>query len=113
MQKLALLANLSSLWQRKHQEELSKVSSESFAKQQEIRAKAEGDLKKFYEKRSANIQKGSNANREKEKAFLADRDANLDHGDSWERVAKFCDFQKQIGERDTSRMKQLLLALKH
>ena len=75
---------------------------------------AAGDAwEKMYRERQEMIANTKASNREAEEQFVSDRDKALTSGETWERVAFFCDFQLSGEGRDTSRMRELLIQLKH
>jgi hypothetical protein len=51
--------------------------------------------------------------RDAEVSFVEARDKALTAGETWARVAFFCDFQLKGEGRDTSRMRDLLIQLKN
>eukprot|EP00918_Siedleckia_nematoides_P031450 GHVU01068053.1.p2 GENE.GHVU01068053.1~~GHVU01068053.1.p2 ORF type:complete len:119 (-),score=26.03 GHVU01068053.1:697-1053(-) len=89
------------------------------AEKRRIREESAEVLRKWRETREAEIQRRKAANRMSEEAALAARRENMSaatstgKGTNWARVCSFIDFTKETGERDTSRMKGLLLQLKN
>lgn len=66
----------------------------------------------MYAERQRVVQANKAKNREAEADFVAARDKALTEGETWQRVAFFCDFQLSGEGRDTSRMRELLIKLK-
>jgi len=104
-------------WRLEHDEFLARKASASEEKHSEIKARARQEVEEFYQKRAQQKEKNEKATREAEEKYLADRDALLsadtNYGD-WERVNRFIDFkQGHVGEKDTSRMRKILIELKH
>ena len=59
------------------------------------------------------IDENKKRNRDEEDSFVKERDNALTQGDTWERVAFFCDFQLKGEGRDTNKMRELLIQLKN
>eukprot|EP00026_Physarum_polycephalum_P017584 Phypoly_transcript_18852.p1 GENE.Phypoly_transcript_18852~~Phypoly_transcript_18852.p1 ORF type:complete len:208 (+),score=46.22 Phypoly_transcript_18852:51-626(+) len=100
-------------YQIKHEEYLKEKATKSHEKHQAILDKAKSDIDNFYKERALKRDKAESANRSAEQQFITDRDANLAAGDSWESVGKLTDLQAKPLGKDTSRMKQVLVQLKH
>ena len=93
-------------WQEEHNKYLDEKSSKENQEQQELREKAGQTWDQMYAERQALKDTNAKANREAEDDFIKARDQALTSGETWERVAFFCDFQLSGEGRDTSRMRE-------
>ena len=100
-------------YQTKHEEYLRQKAAKSHEKHQAILDKAKADIDNFYKERALKRDKAEASNRSAEQQFITDRDSNLAAGDSWESVGKLTDLQAKPLGKDTARMKQVLVQLKH
>jgi hypothetical protein len=101
-------------WDVEHSRALDdKAAKENKDREAAIEA-ARAELDAFYADRSSSIGAKQDSNRDAEARFIADRDAALTSGEPWDRAAFFCDFQQRAeAARDTGRMRELMIGLKH
>jgi len=103
-------------WRIEQQEKLAAKAAASDTALQARIAAAQEALSTFYAERSDTSAKRASANREDEARYIEDRDAAM-VADSWESVCKLVDLKdkedKKGVEKDTSRMRGLLVKLKH
>jgi len=92
---------------------LEEKNRESETKIKEMKAQAEKDLNAFYEERSARTTKARQENRSN--SGNANRDeVPADDKKAWANVVSLVDFKQSRGDgKDVSRMKQVLIALRH
>ncbi|OHT03418.1 Clathrin light chain [Tritrichomonas foetus] len=99
-------------WERKRQEEIQKIDAELSAQDEELRKQASASLDKYYKGLKESQEKRAQCNIETDQQFLSTQ-SNTDIP-TWERVVGYIDFNRSdLHERDASRMKSLLLQLKH
>lgn len=106
-------------WEERHEKELEMKVKEEDSEKARIRAAAAEQRAKWEAERQAKIEKTKKANRMEEQVGLqAAQDSfdkvNSTDGISWERVYQLIDFNREPtpGQRDTSRMKQLLFQMR-
>jgi len=100
-------------WRIEQQEKLSAKAAASDAALQTRVAEAQEALATFYAERTEMTQKRATQNRAAEAEYVQERDAAM-IADSWESVCKLVDLkEKDKEEKSTSRMRGLLVQLKH
>lgn len=102
-------------WRIAQQEKLAEKAAASDAALQTRLAEAQEALSTFYAERTDKTTKRAAENRTAEAAYVQERDAAM-IADSWESVCKLVDLkgtEKPKEEKDTSRMRGLLVQLKH
>ena len=99
-------------WQEKKNQEIAVIDQQESEEIAKIRSKAQEELDAFNKKideAQANRAKHNKAVDEETKASLEENPTN-----KWERVVKYIDFNRsELHEKDVSKMKSLLLQLKH
>jgi len=100
-------------WTIKHEEDLAEKARKSEEKHREILDEASQSLERFYNERAVKREKAQAANREDEKQFVAVRDSTLAGTTNWDSVSQLVDFNSKPLGKDTSRMKKILVELKH
>lgn len=102
-------------------EQQEKVAAKAAAAETALAAKlaeAQTKIQEFYAERATMAEKRAATNRSTEKSYIEDRDAAM-VADSWASVCGLVDLSKQTEEKpkevvfDTSRMRQVLVQLKH
>ncbi|KAI8978306.1 clathrin light chain-domain-containing protein [Trametes punicea] len=108
-------------WREKQAEEIKARDEASKAKRQETIAKAERAIDQFYEEYAAKKERNIRENKEHEEEFLANLNASLSQGTTWQRICDIIELQnsqsKTIaragpGATDLTRFKEVLLRLK-
>merc|ERR1719221_92258 len=107
-------------WRIEQQEKLAAKAAVAEEKLAERVAEAQDAIAQFYAERADLATKRATANREEEAAYIEARDAAM-VADSWESVWKLIDVKTDKEEtatvkdpsKETTRMKQVLLKLKH
>jgi len=100
-------------WRIEQQEKLAAKASAAEAALAQRIAEAQASLTTFYEERSETSAKRAAANREAEARYVEDRDAAM-VADSWASVCNLVDLKEKEGSvKDTSRMRGMLVQLKH
>ncbi|KAI0629443.1 clathrin light chain-domain-containing protein [Trametes polyzona] len=108
-------------WREKQAEEIKARDEASKAKRQETIGKAERAIDQFYEEYAAKKERNIRENKEHEEEFLANLNASLSQGTTWERICDIIELQnsqsKTIartgpGATDLTRFKEVLLRLK-
>jgi len=99
-------------WERAHEQELTVLAGKESAEKKQTREGATSALNQWYDERKAETTQKASQNRKEEAEFVSSRDSLATAGTPWERVASLCDFTHDSSNRDTSRMKSLLLRLK-
>eukprot|EP01068_Selenidium_serpulae_P008771 Selendium_serpulae@DN5069_c0_g1_i2.p2 len=106
-------------WEEKHEVELEQKAKAEDSERTRLRKLAVEQVAKWESERQAAIEKTRKANRMEEKVALQAKQDSFDKsnradGISWERVYQLIDFNKEpsAGQRDTSRMKQLLFQMR-
>jgi len=105
-----------SVYRREHEDYLEQKDRNSESARRELLTKASGAIDEFNHTRSEKRDKQLAKNREDEKKFVRERDAILEGGNyanDWERVGALIDFKAPAIGRDTSRLRKLLIELKH
>jgi uncharacterized protein with von Willebrand factor type A (vWA) domain len=98
-------------WEREKQIELREKDAQDEARSADLKAAAGSSLKDYLAKLSEAQEKRAVHNRELDDQKMADLEAT---GNQWEKVVKFIDFNRSdLHQRDISKMKTLLLQLKH
>ncbi|RWS28869.1 Clathrin light chain A-like protein, partial [Leptotrombidium deliense] len=100
-------------WREEHQRLLEEKDKEEAKRKDELRESAQKELEEWYLRYSEQLEKSKNSNRLAEKEWIAERDAESP-GLEWEKIARMCDFNPKSSrnQRDTSRMRSILLQLK-
>ncbi|KAI9062458.1 hypothetical protein FKP32DRAFT_1574109 [Trametes sanguinea] len=108
-------------WREKQAAEIKARDEASKAKRQETIAKAERAIDSFYEEYAAKKERNIRENKEHEEEFLANLNASLTQGTTWQRICDIIDLQNSQsktlartgpGATDLSRFKEVLLRLK-
>ncbi|PPQ98360.1 hypothetical protein CVT26_013616 [Gymnopilus dilepis] len=108
-------------WREKQQEEIRARDEASKARRQETIAKAERDIEEFYENYAKKKERSIRDNKNSEAEFLADLQASLSAGTTWDRICNLIELQNSqsktlartgAGTTDLSRFKEVLLRLK-
>lgn len=101
------------LWREEQQKMLEIKDAEEDKKKEELRETARKELDDWYARYKEQIEKAKLNNRNAEKEWVADRDAESP-GQEWERIARLCDFNPKSSRstKDTSRMRSIILQLK-
>eukprot|EP01114_Cavostelium_apophysatum_P009747 TRINITY_DN22_c0_g3_i1.p1 TRINITY_DN22_c0_g3~~TRINITY_DN22_c0_g3_i1.p1 ORF type:complete len:190 (-),score=33.06 TRINITY_DN22_c0_g3_i1:109-678(-) len=106
-----------SVYRAEHDKKLDEKARRSEEKREKIISEANDNINQFYHKRDEQKEKNRSTNRTNEKTFVADRDAVLSGSASsneWARVATLVDFKTTTTSmKDTSRMRKILIDLKH
>eukprot|EP01112_Ceratiomyxa_fruticulosa_P009701 TRINITY_DN2541_c0_g1_i2.p1 TRINITY_DN2541_c0_g1~~TRINITY_DN2541_c0_g1_i2.p1 ORF type:complete len:216 (+),score=67.71 TRINITY_DN2541_c0_g1_i2:233-880(+) len=100
-------------WNIKHEEELGEKARKSEEKHRQVLDEANQSLERFYNERAVKREKTQAVNREEEKQFVTVRDNTLAATTSWDAVSQLVDFNSKPLGKDTSRMKKILVELKH
>ncbi|CEL95467.1 unnamed protein product [Vitrella brassicaformis CCMP3155] len=99
-------------WEEKHNAELDDKNRQEDEAKKQARAKAQEDIKKWYEEYKLSVAKRKEQNQLEEKEAMAARETDLTRDNAWERVCTMVDLNKE-SQRDTSRMKQTFIQLKN
>jgi len=106
-------------WRIEQQEKVAAKAATAESAMAGKLAEAQSSIETFYAERTETTAKRATANRVAEKQYIEDRDAAM-VADSWASVCGLIDTSKQVGEEkpkevtfDTSRMRQVLVQLKH
>ena len=99
-------------WRMEQQEKLAAKAAAAEAAQATRLAEAQASITTFYEERAEKTAKRAAANRESEARYVEDRDAAM-VADSWASVCQLVDLKEKEGAKDTSRMRGILVQLKH
>lgn len=101
------------IWREEQQQMLEVKDAEEEKKKLELRESAQKELDDWYARYKEQIEKSKLNNRNAEKEWVADRDAESP-GQEWERIARLCDFNPKSSRstKDTSRMRSIILQLK-
>lgn len=102
-------------WRERQAAQIERRDAESARKKEETVNKARQAIDDFYDNYNNKRDKTIAGIRKEQEEFLAKRDETTSGGTSWERIAKLIDTKdtKAVrGDRDVSRMRELLLALK-
>jgi len=104
-----------SIYQTKHNKFLDEKSAKSEQKRQEHLTEANVTIENFYKRRTEEREAKHIKNRQSEEKFLKENTALLQGtgGNEWERISKLIDFKQAPVGRDTTRLRKLLLDLKH
>ncbi|XP_035219671.1 clathrin light chain-like isoform X2 [Stegodyphus dumicola] len=101
------------MWREEQQKMLEIKDAEEEKKKLELQQTAKKELDDWYARYREQIEKAKLNNRNAEKEWVADRDAESP-GQEWERIARLCDFNPKSSRstKDTSRMRSIILQLK-
>lgn len=102
-------------WRERQAAQIERRDAESARKKEETVAKARQAIDDFYDNYNNKRDKAITGIRKEQEEFLAKRDETTSGGTSWERIVKLIDTKdtKAVrGDRDVSRMRELLLSLK-
>lgn len=102
-----------SKWEKEHDEKLLAKSKEESENHQKALAQGKEDTDKFFEERKARCEAKRKQNAEEEEARREALKKILEEGDPWVQSAKLIDYQKAAGAKDSSRMRHVLISLKH
>lgn len=98
-------------WERSKKDEIAELDRKNDSADEELRSEARDKLDKFNETVRQAQEKREQHNKELEEQFLAEQKSE---GKSWEKVVGYIDFNRtDLHEHDVSKMKTLLLQLKH
>lgn len=102
-------------WRERQQLQIQRRDEASARKKEETIIKARQAIDDFYDNYNNKRDKTIEGIRKEQEEFLAKRDETTSGGTTWERIVKLIDTKdaKAIrGDRDVSRMRELLLSLK-
>ncbi|KAF9047477.1 clathrin light chain [Panaeolus papilionaceus] len=108
-------------WREKQQAEIKARDEASKARRNETIDKAERSIEEFYENYADKKKKAIRDNKNSEAEYLADLNASLSSGTTWERICTLIDLQNSqskthartgAGTTDLTRFKDVLLRLK-
>lgn len=102
-------------WRERQAAQIERRDNNSARKKEETVQKARQAIDDFYDNYNNKRDKAIVSIRKEQEEFLAKRDETTSGGTSWERIAKLIDTKdtKAVrGDRDVSRMRELLLTLK-
>jgi len=102
-----------SVYQREHDRFLEEKTRASQAKKEQLLSTARAEIDAFYQKRAQSREKALSANKRGEEKFLSERASVNSSGNLWAGVGSLLDFKATVIGRDTSRMRKVLLDLKH
>lgn len=100
-------------YQIKHDSLLREKAARSEEKHKQITAKAQADITNFYKEKALARESTEANNRVSEQQFIADLESTLANAQSWESVGNLVDLQAKPVGKDTTRMRQILVQLKH
>lgn len=99
-------------WEAEKNQELTQNDSANQEKDNQIRTEASEKLQAFFETLSEAQKNRAKHNLEVDQEFIADLES--ESAQKWEKVVKYIDFNRtDLHERDNTKMKSLLLQLKH
>ncbi|CAA7258987.1 unnamed protein product [Cyclocybe aegerita] len=108
-------------WREKQQAEIKARDEASKLRKEETIDKAERAIEEFYENYSKKKERNIRDNKNSEAEYLAEMQASLSHGTTWERICTLIELQNSqsktiartgAGTTDLSRYKEVLLRLK-
>jgi len=100
-------------WRLEREEKLAAKAAEAEAALKSKIEEAQGQIATFYADLKEKSEKRAQTNLEAESTYIAERDASI-QADSWQTVCGMVDLKEKAGqEKDTGRMRQLLVQLKH
>lgn len=101
------------IWREEQQQMLEVKDAEEEIKKKELKESAKKELDDWYTRYREQIEKAKLNNRNAEKEWVAERDAESP-GQEWERIARLCDFNPKSSRstKDTTRMRSIILQLK-
>ena len=102
-----------SKWEKEHEEKLLTKSKEESEKHQKALAQAKEDTEQFFGERKQRCEAKKRQNAEEEELRRENLKKILEEGDPWIQSAKLIDYQKTAGTKDSSRMRHVLISLKH
>lgn len=99
-------------WEQEKKEEIAVKDAEEQKLDEEIKIKAKAAADAFYKNLEEAQEKRHLHNKEVDEQTIAAQESTLEN--QWERVVSYIDFNRtDLHEKDVSRMKSLLLQLKH
>jgi len=100
-------------WREEQEKMLFEKDENEERKKEELKESAKQELEDWYKHHSEQIEKTRAQNRNAEKEYVMDRDADVP-GEEWEHIAKLCDFNPKLSKntKDVSRMRSIILQLK-
>jgi len=108
-------------WREKQREEIEGRDAASKRRREDTIASAERDIEEFYENYAKKKEKSIRENKNTEAEFLAEMQASLSSGTTWERICNLVELQNSqskttarngAGTTDLTRYKEILLRLK-
>lgn len=102
-------------WRERQQLQIQRRDEQSARKMEETMEKARQAIDDFYENYNEKRDKNIESIRKEQEEYLSKRDETTSGGTSWERIVKLIDTKdtKAVrGDRDVSRMRELLLSLR-
>lgn len=96
-------------WESAHELELQEKARKEEEQKKANREKAQKEMNQWYAERKQMMEQRKQLNRSEQTTLTQDKDG----GEPWERVNKLVNFGSEGGQRDTSRMKQLLIQVKN
>lgn len=104
-----------SQWRERQAQQIARRDEQSAKKKEETTARARQAIDDFYDTYNAKRDKKIEGIRKEQDEFLAKRDESTSGGTTWERIVKLIDLKDtktmRGGDRDVSRMRELLLTL--
>jgi len=100
-------------YQVKHEALLQEKAARAEEKRQQTLAKAQADITNFYKEKALARETREANNRVSEQHFVSDLETTLANAQSWESVGNLVDLQAKPIGKDTTRMRQILVQLKH
>jgi len=102
-------------WSNKHEEELLAKKGDEEKRLDIVRDVAREVLKKMYTERVIRTEQAKERNKHTEDVYKEERDLLLSKGSDWERVVSLIDLSGSYssGSKDRSRMREILIKLKH
>jgi len=105
--------NMNSIGRSMDNNVLEEKARKSEEKRNALVEKANNDVAEFYKQRTESKEKNFKLRRQEEKEFLVTKDLLEKSGKSWDLVGSHINFKSNIGVKDTSRMKKVLIDLKN
>jgi hypothetical protein len=99
-------------WRRQWRERMEEKDAAARKAKQERQEKARAALAQFYEQRESHKEKMQANNRAEEQELLAKQSDEKTNDNPWERIVSLID-TKEDAEKDVSRMKEMMIQLKH
>eukprot|EP01120_Amphizonella_sp_Union-15-10_P012080 TRINITY_DN5312_c0_g1_i1.p1 TRINITY_DN5312_c0_g1~~TRINITY_DN5312_c0_g1_i1.p1 ORF type:complete len:168 (-),score=67.72 TRINITY_DN5312_c0_g1_i1:29-532(-) len=98
-------------WQEKHRQYLAEKAAKSKERHQKALEEAKQTIQQFYQQRAANLEKVRSTNRQKQDSEGGTEE--LHTGNDWQTIASLVDFSRPTAQKDTSRIREIIIKLKH